>query len=659
MKHRKKKCAIAGIVLMGILFIGSAIISYAAVNEYRVRHNITINLNGGECDGIYYQSCIDDGEEAGSWYDDLRAGEYLPDRYGVYHNIIDYGAEVPRADDTVSNYYDCVGLTPYVRIGSVSRDGYVFDGWELSRSNGSDEDYGQEGIRVYIGAYTDEDIVINATWRRMEYNLSVEMFYLDSDGEWIRDDAGFSHGTVDVRINGEYDVTDAVGYSESITGDYGYEITINPDENWEVNTDRTGALCGNIETDTTVSVYMQPVTLKAEYDGGIADEKGGAISGIPEDEYFTYGYPHYFVGLRNIPQSDKGLKFKGWSPDRYALGGYVLADDPVISKESLKFYAIWEYIIHFDCNSSSVVEGTMNDMNVQLGVGCKLNPCKYSRRGYRFVGWNTKQDGTGINISDGSMTDMLPEDNGVVTLYAMWEPISYEIRLYGRAPEYSTEIIRAEKNSQWLWNNGYFSKQILYDVELSLPEVSSVYNVTGWTGTAWECDGQIYGECNILNNLTEIQGDIISFYPVWRENKYIVNVDSNGGYETDKKIVTEYEDSIRIPDAPVRPGYSFDSWNTDKSGTGTRFDINDVVSKLTPEDGGNVTIYAQWIKKKRQCLKVASSSYGMSLVNPAARSFSREWFDTLGACSVNNIREIADDDCVQVWIVRKDEIRMK
>ena len=85
-------------------------ISYAAEDEYKVHHNITIDLGGGTCDKIYYQSQIDNGDDAGQWNDDLRIGEYLADRYGEYHTIIDYKASVPKADTVTSNYYDCVEL---------------------------------------------------------------------------------------------------------------------------------------------------------------------------------------------------------------------------------------------------------------------------------------------------------------------------------------------------------------------------------------------------------------------------------------------------------------------------------------------------------------------------------------------------------------------
>ena len=43
-RHGKKKRLTAAVVLLGILVIGWAVISYAAEDEYKVHHNITIDL---------------------------------------------------------------------------------------------------------------------------------------------------------------------------------------------------------------------------------------------------------------------------------------------------------------------------------------------------------------------------------------------------------------------------------------------------------------------------------------------------------------------------------------------------------------------------------------------------------------------------------------
>lgn len=52
-------------------------------------------------------------------------------------------------------------------------------------------------------------------------------------------------------------------------------------------------------------------------------------------------------------------------------------------------------------------------------------------------------------------------------------------------------------------------------------------------------------------------------------------------------------ESFTIPASPSRPGYTFDEWNTEADGTGTRYEEGDQVT-ITTEPNGTVTLYAQW-----------------------------------------------------------------
>lgn len=82
----------------------------------------------------------------------------------------------------------------------------------------------------------------------------------------------------------------------------------------------------------------------------------------------------------------------------------------------------------------------------------------------------------------------------------------------------------------------------------------------------------------------------------------------------------------------------------------------DVVSKLVEDDGGNMTIYAQWKKKKKLCLKVSSNSYLKSLINPAAEALAKNWFGKNNNTLVENMMNKSDKDCVQVWSVSREGI---
>ena len=248
-RHGKKKRLTAAAVLLGILVIGWAVISYAAEDEYKVHHNITIDLGGGTCDKIYYQSQIDNGDNAGQWNDDLRIGEYLADRYGEYHTIIDYKASVPKADAVTSNYYDCVGVTPYVRIGAVSRDGYILKGWEVSGDKGWHTDYGKNGIRVEIGTYTEEDIVIKAIWERQTFTVHYSAGVAADRGikAYLPDDEDAYYGRGD----------ELTGFTEGASADNGLIFT-----GWSF--DRYGD-SGILEPED-LSDYNKDVTVYAIWD---------------------------------------------------------------------------------------------------------------------------------------------------------------------------------------------------------------------------------------------------------------------------------------------------------------------------------------------------------------------------------------------------------
>ena len=95
-----------------------------------------------------------------------------------------------------------------------------------------------------------------------------------------------------------------------------------------------------------------------------------------------------------------------------------------------------------------------------------------------------------------------------------------------------------------------------------------------------------------------------TLYAVWQLN-YRINYDANGGenapapsvlpYQqkiTDKDGNTTYTGRVRITTGvPTRPGYEFQGWSTSRRGAAAYFAGNEV--QIT---GGNVTLYAAWIR---------------------------------------------------------------
>lgn len=345
---------------------------------------------------------------------------------------------------------------------------------------------------------------------------------------------------------------------------------------------------------------------------------------------------------------------------RYGDSGIIKSEDIREYNEDVTIYAIWNYVITFDNNTVTEVNGHMDDITARLGSRLRLTGSNLSRIGYYLSGWNTKSDDSGQFYTTMSVVDLTPDESGKAVLYAIWQPVFYEVHLYNNRPDEASEDIHVVDNGEWDWyeDEGFYSRFYTYDEIDHLPAVKDVYTLTGWTGYVWEMEDGTYIEGGVDGklNLADKLGKIVDVYAVWKENIYNINIDSNGGYESDTTIITGYEKENELPEAPERPGYDFDSWNTAEDGSGKNYKDKDTVSKLVEEDGGNVTIYAQWKKKKKLCLKVSSNVYQKSFVNPLAATFAKSWFGNNQDKSVGQMMAIQNKDCVQVWNVNRTGI---
>ena len=78
---------------------------------------------------------------------------------------------------------------------------------------------------------------------------------------------------------------------------------------------------------------------------------------------------------------------------------------------------------------------------------------------------------------------------------------------------------------------------------------------------------------------------------------YKVHFDPNDGEGNMPAQELTWDELEKLnPNSFKKPGYSFAGWNTKKDGSGTKFDnMADVINFLN-ENGGEITLYAQWAK---------------------------------------------------------------
>lgn len=112
-------------------------------------------------------------------------------------------------------------------------------------------------------------------------------------------------------------------------------------------------------------------------------------------------------------------------------------------------------------------------------------------------------------------------------------------------------------------------------------EISISFNNAHINGTS------ITYSINIDEELTkqEIETPIIT--------SYRVNYDTNDGIGSIDSATYNYDEEFTIPEnIPVKDGYNFIGWNTEKDGSGKNYNAGEIVKSLTQDE--EITLYAIW-----------------------------------------------------------------
>ena len=138
------------------------------------------------------------------------------------------------------------------------------------------------------------------------------------------------------------------------------------------------------------------------------------------------------ITLKN--PTKKGYFFKGWYTDPDYTERILRIEKG--SKGNVTLYAKWKaktYNIKFYDNGADLASPTMKNMsNLKYGKKYSLYDNRYTRKGYLFICWNTKADGSGDSFSDGEdIKSLCSKDKGTVKLYAQWFMKTYTVQFYG------------------------------------------------------------------------------------------------------------------------------------------------------------------------------------------------------------------------------------
>lgn len=303
-----------------------------------------------------------------------------------------------------------------------------------------------------------------------------------------------------------------------------------------------------------------------------------------------------------IVTSDKptrpGYTFAGWSIIPDAEVAYN--PDSVVEVEAgaeMILYAVWvknvKLEIIYDGNAPDAANVPTTDVKwVAPGESYTFTIANGpTRPGYRFVEWNTADNGTGDSIKPGQTTLLHAGETGYSkTYYAKWEKATDEAALdfdpnangdtsVGNMPSKMTDTVDKGTNAQ-------------FTVPTAPPTRA------GYVFKHWNTAVDDSGDTRAPGSTIEVPaGTTTILYAQWATGmNTTLMYDANhgtGAPDAESKDVAEGTDGEFIVSdvEPTRYGYKFAGWTENSDGSGQKYQKDDTI-KIPA--GQTKTIYAQW-----------------------------------------------------------------
>lgn len=219
---------------------------------------------------------------------------------------------------------------------------------------------------------------------------------------------------------------------------------------------------------------------------------------------------------------------------------------------------------------------------------------KPQRKGYQFVGWTAEPESTQVYCKPGD-TYRIPNHNQ--TLYAIWQPDSYEIRFEGNVPEQDVDPVIGKMSAMTAY----------YETDVTIPFCQwkrRGYEFTGWNSSA-DGTGMVYAAGQQIASLQQEQEPGVTLYAMWRpvegEIRYHCNVpvsSTSTGKGSMSNTEYCYGDPWKLQACAFElPGYDFVGWNTRADGSGDSYRDRESMNRKI-EKAGLQDLYAVWLPRK-------------------------------------------------------------
>ena len=288
-----------------------------------------------------------------------------------------------------------------------TKSGYHFSGWNTKADGSGTSYYNKQSVKNLTATH-GATITLYAQWDTNSYTIAF-------NGN------GNTGGTTS-SMTMKFDVAKNLNKN-------GYTRTGYTFSKWNTKSDGSGTNYTNqqsVKNLTTVNggifyLYAQWTsnTYTIKFNGN------GATSGSTASMTMTYDVAKNLTanGFKRT-----GYIFDGWNTNSSGTGTNYTDRQSVKNLTStnggtVTLYAQWKpitYTIKFDGNGAT--GGSTASMSMTYDVAKNLTANGFTRTSYKFIGWNTKADGTGTNYTNKQSVKNLTTTNGAtITLYAKWE----------------------------------------------------------------------------------------------------------------------------------------------------------------------------------------------------------------------------------------------
>ena len=288
-----------------------------------------------------------------------------------------------------------------------TKSGYHFSGWNTKADGSGTSYYNKQSVKNLTATH-GATITLYAQWDTNSYTIAF-------DGN------GNTGGTTS-SMTMKFDVAKNLNKN-------GYTRTGYTFSKWNTKANGSGTNYTNqqsVKNLTTVNggtfyLYAQwtPNTYTIKFNGN------GATSGSTASMSMTYDVAKNLTanGFKKT-----GYIFDGWNTNSSGTGTNYTDKQSVKNLTStnggtVTLYAKWKpvtYTIKF--NGNGATGGSTASMSMTYDVAKNLTANGFTRTSYKFIGWNTKADGTGTNYTNKQSVKNLTTTNGAtITLYAKWE----------------------------------------------------------------------------------------------------------------------------------------------------------------------------------------------------------------------------------------------